>query len=195
MKFPIPKLFLLLAGSLLLACEDENPVSNPVVAEASAPMRDYDSGNPDKPQRGEATFSQTQDGVVTAIITVNDPDLGGRRMGVHIHAGGLENPGMHFNADLGMEKACGEQSLGTPWNRPYIGDVGNLETNDAGQGSLTVTTDLWNLDDSESPNNILNRSLIIHFGESNFAQECDPNHDPGHSHSNPKYLRGLITLD
>ena len=188
-------LFCLISAGLFTACDDEVPQNEAPqqVFAAKADLVDYFSGNTDTPTYGQATFTQNSEGVVSLTIEVDYAELGGRTMGVHIHEGGLENPGMHFNADLGMEKACSEVSLGESWNKPYIGDVGNLVTNDEGVGSLTVSTDLWNLNDTEAANNILNRTLIIHFGESFFTMECDPNHVPDHSHPNAKFVAGLIT--
>ncbi len=112
---------------------------------------------------------------------------------IHIHNGSCEQPGMHWNQNQGMDmKFCGELSLGIPWAKPYAGDVGNLSVDYAGNGSLTLKTNLWRIG-SNDDKDLNGRSIVIHETLSDFNGECDPFHDHFHAHNNPKIACGLIT--
>jgi Cu/Zn superoxide dismutase len=183
---------------LVSACEDDVPdlrqkssAPDTLVAEATL----LQVNQADQIVRGKAVFWTIDSTVVHLKIDVNDAWLGGRLMAVHIHQGGAENPGMHFNAGLPMQqKACTTLSLNQAWGKPYIGDVGNIKTNDSGIGEYEISTDLWSIHSNAPANSILNRAVVIHYAPTDFEEECDPEHVPDHDHANPEYAIGNIKL-
>ena len=194
-------LFCLISAGLFTACDDEVPnltegepkavIPDTLVAEAIL----YQIGQSENIARGKAVFWTTDSIVVNLKFSVNHDWLGGRYMAIHIHEGGTENPGMHFNAGLPMDqKACNTISLNEPWGKPYIGDAGNLRTNDNGIGEFEISTELWSIHNTKLANSIVNRAIVLHYRPSDFELECDPTHVPDHNHSNPKYAMGNIAL-
>ena len=142
---------------------------------------------------GQATFSQ-KDSVVTITIALEHfpPNT---IHAVHLHQGGCEMPGMHWNLGEPMTtRFCNETSLGIPWAKPMAGDVGNVSVSYDGSGVFTIKTDLWRLG-SQDHRDILGLSIIIHEAYEDFITECDPSHTHNHTHPNAKVACGIITLD
>lgn len=90
---------------------------------------------------GEATLVEGAGGSVEVALTVAGLEAG--EHGVHVHETGrceppFESAGGHFNPDStqhGLENPEG----------PHAGDLPNVSVDDAGNGSLTETTDLFTL--------------------------------------------------
>lgn len=79
--------------------------------------------------------------------------------GIHIHEFGDcsapdgSSAGDHFNPDKSRHG-------GPEGPRHHRGDLGNIEANASGRGTLNFTTDAFTLDDG--PYGILGRSLVVH---------------------------------
>ena len=137
---------------------------------------------------GTAVFGQSDNLVqFTILLKGMTPNT---RKAVHIHNGTLEKPGRHWNQGY-LYAACDSLSLGRRWNKPFLGDVGNVVINSEGNGKLIVQTDLWRIN-SEDNNDLLNKVIIIHENPQDFSNECTPDHI--HNHSNKKIAGGMIAL-
>jgi len=137
---------------------------------------------------GTAVFGQSQDRVRLTIslwgMTPNSAKA------VHIHNGSLEAPGRHWNQGY-LFAACDSVSLGSRWDKPFLGDVGNVSIDDEGNGEFTLFTDLWRINSGDN-NDILDKVIIIHEDPQDFSNECTPNHI--HDHTNQKIAGGAIRL-
>ncbi len=109
---------------------------------------------------------------------------------VHLHMGNCEQPGHHWN-QMTMDNYCDVDVMGEPWLRPKAGDVGNVNTDSNGDGKLTVSSDLWELNTSTA-NDISGMVLIIHEKPEDFVAECAEQHV--HMHNNRKIACGTVEL-
>lgn len=144
--------------------------------------------------KGELTGNVSmvfQDGVTTTTITLFGMEANTSHA-MHVHQGSLENPGRHWNQNI-FTTFCNEKSMGELWAKPAAGDVGNIEIDAEGNGTFTLQTDLWSLD-QELDSDIDGNVLFIHQMSENFAEECDPNHQHTHGHTNAKIAGGVLTL-
>ena len=139
---------------------------------------------------GKASFFQTAE-VVTIEIELSGQTPNTSKA-VHIHEGTVEVPGRHWNAGKFIAQ-CNTRSLGSVWARPFIGDVGNVDIDENGNGTFSLRTDLWQLNSGDE-RDLLDRPIIIHENAQDFIEECDPFHDHTHAHSNPKIAGGEIKL-
>jgi superoxide dismutase, Cu-Zn family len=178
-------LLTLLLSGMLWSCKDkETPAPAPSAAFAS--LYTFGSGSGLR-QIGDARLLQ-EGGIVTLTVELYNLPPGGQHA-LHLHEGSCEDPGMHWNGG-GSEKHCSTPSMGTPWGRPYLGDIGNITIGQDGKGSLSLSTNLWALGDG-SPLDVLGKVLMVHGEPEDFALECDPNH-MNHPHTNPRMACGQV---
>ncbi len=116
---------------------------------------------------GRVDFVETGGGL-QVVVTLSNVTPAGKH-GIHVHengscdeggkaAGGHFNPGGKPHGFLvtdGHDKA-------------HVGDMGNIEINDKGEGALVVF--LPDLSLTEGKNNITARAVILHAKEDNFGQ-------------------------
>lgn len=104
---------------------------------------------------------------------------------------GLE-PGMHAihiheNADCSADDGT---SAGGHWNPTHEkhgkwgdaegyhrGDIGNFEADENGNGTISMTTDLWCIDCADDTKNIVGKGIIVHEGTDDFTSQ--PSGDAG----------------
>ncbi len=110
------------------------------------------------------------------------------RHAVHLHMGTCENPSHHWNQGSN-ENYCEVLNLGEVWARPKAGDVGNVNTDASGSGTLVVDSELWSIGTGHS-SDILGSVVVVHGDPENFDRECFENHT--HTHANPKIACGVI---
>ena len=122
---------------------------------------------------GMATFIE-QNGKVTFVAK-----LAGLQPGVHaIH--------IHEKSDC---SAADGSSAGGHWNPTFKkhgkwgvgeyhkGDIGNFTADAAGNGTITLTTDQWNMGSGDPTKDILGKGLIVHQGTDDFVSQ--PSGDAG----------------
>ena len=137
---------------------------------------------------GTAVFGQSDNVVQLTILLENmKPNT---RKAIHIHNGTVEKPGRHWNQGY-LFSACDSLSMGRRWNKPFLGDIGNVDINSEGIGVFTLQTDLWQINSGDN-DDVLNKVVIVHEKPQDFANECTPNHI--HNHSNAKIAGGTIQL-
>ncbi|WP_420577145.1 superoxide dismutase family protein [Ekhidna sp.] len=141
---------------------------------------------------GNASFVY-QDGVTTLEVSLSDMEPNSSHA-MHLHQGTLEEPGRHWNKGKFIT-FCDSISMGKLWQKPFAGDVGNIEIDAEGNGSFTLQTDLWSLG-TEDDGDISGTVLFIHEQFEDFEYECDPTHDhPPGGHMNPKIAGGTVVLN
>ncbi len=120
---------------------------------------------------GTAVFTLGSDGQVTLQVDVQGVTPPGKH-GIHIHEHGDcsheagDSAGGHWNPYNKQHGAFGEGEF-------HLGDIGNIDIDDQGKGSLTLTTALWKLGDA-SLDDVVGRGLILHEGEDNLTPTPDP---------------------
>lgn len=137
--------------------ETHSHVAEVVLSEASA------SG-----LTGIATFTDNH-GSVTLTVNVSN-----------VKTPGLHAIHLHQNGDCSAPDAS---SAGGHWNPTddhhgkwdtehfHKGDIGNIDVKADGTGSLTLTTDKWCVDCSDSTKNVVGKSIIIHEGADDFTTQ------------------------
>lgn len=114
---------------------------------------------------GTATWVQGGSGGATVTISITGAPPGTH--GLHIHAG---NDCGNLN-DAGPGTAAGGH-----WNpldaghaypdasAHHLGDMGNIDIDDAGAGSLTLSNVDWLVTPTSSPNSVVNHAVVFHAG-------------------------------
>lgn len=120
---------------------------------------------------GEAFFVQEANGKVS--------------FGVHVEhvKPGLHAVHIHENGDC---SAADASSAGGHWNptgeehgkwgvHPFqLGDIGNIDVGPDGTGSLSMETDLWNLNEHDE-HSVLGHSVVVHAGADDFKTQPSGN--------------------
>jgi len=114
---------------------------------------------------GEAEFTQDA-GKVTLSLKVRNASPGAHA--VHLHEVGdcsdpeAKSAGPHWNPGATKHGKWGETC--------HMGDIGNVEVNEHGEGSLVLTTDLWTIG-GDPKSDILGKSLIVHAQPDDFQTQ------------------------
>lgn len=124
------------------------------------------SASSDSSVTGMAVFTQHGDQITLTIeIQGASPGL----HAVHIHANGdCSSPdgtsaGGHWNPTGVAHGKWGEGEF-------HLGDIGNITVGEDGTGSITLTTDLWEIG-TGSDVDIVGRGIIVHGGADDFTSQ------------------------
>ena len=168
MSIGIKSTFFLLMGVsiLLMGCErvDQQAGILPIAPEKQANAT-IGSLN-DSGVTGMAIFTQNGDQITLTIeIQGASPGL----HGVHIHANGDcsapdgTSAGGHWNP---TDVAHGKWGKG----EFHLGDIGNITVGDDGTGSITLTTDLWEIG-TGSDVDVIGKGIIVHADADDFVSQ------------------------
>lgn len=120
---------------------------------------------------GEAYFVEEDGGQIA--FGVNVENLSPGKHAVHIHEDGdcsaedAASAGGHWNP---MGKEHGKWGM-EPF---HLGDIGNIDVGENGQGTLSLTTDLWTLGEpGEDDHSVIGKSVIVHAGADDFTTQPD----------------------
>ncbi len=128
----------------------------------------------DSKVEGNAVFTE-EDGVVTMVAV-----LSGMTEGEHaIH--------LHEKADCSAADGTSSGGHWNPTNQPHgkwgsadgyhKGDIGNINADANGNGTITITTDEWCIDCDDANKNIVGKAVIVHQGIDDFKTQ--PTGDAG----------------
>ncbi len=121
---------------------------------------------------GTAKFDADENGKVKMELEINIPAKAGKSVAVHIHEHG----------DCG-DKGAMSHGHWNPTNKQHgkwgsadfhSGDIGNVELDKQGKGTLKLETDLWTLGGGPEKN-ILNKALIVHGGVDDYTSQPSGN--------------------
>ena len=76
-----------------------------------------------------------------------------------------KSSGGHWNPTFENHGSWGSE------NGYHRGDIGNFNTNNNGEGSVSFSTDLWCLDCKDPIKNIVGKAIIIHQGEDDLISQ------------------------
>lgn len=151
---------LILGTGLLLAAACTNTLPGAAVTKAIAVIQPAEGLN----VRGIVTFTQTDTGIVVAA---HISGLTPGKHGFHVHEFGDvsdlngKSAGGHFNPD-------GTKHGGPFDSERHAGDLGNIEANAEGAGSLTYTDPVITLN---GPAAIIGRAVVVHTGEDDLVSQ------------------------
>lgn len=128
----------------------------------------------DSKVKGNAVFTE-EDGVVTMVAV-----LSGMTEGEHaIH--------LHEKADCSAADGTSSGGHWNPTNQPHgewgspdgyhKGDIGNIQADADGNGTITITTDEWCIGCDDPNKNIVGKAVIVHQGVDDFKTQ--PTGDAG----------------
>jgi Cu-Zn family superoxide dismutase len=121
---------------------------------------------------GTAKFDADENGKVKLALEITIPAKAGKSVAVHIHEHGDcgDNGNMshgHWNPTNQQHGKWGSASF-------HSGDIGNVQLDAQGKGTLTLETDLWTLGGS-AEKNILDKALIVHGGVDDYTSQPSGN--------------------
>lgn len=116
---------------------------------------------------GNATFEE-MNGKVKMILNITAPAKANQSVAVHIHEHGAcgdmgKEAHGHWNPTNKQHGKWGSDSF-------HSGDIGNVQLDADGKGSMEMETDLWSIG-GDSTTNILDRALIVHGGVDDYKTQ------------------------
>ncbi|HRN58566.1 MAG TPA: superoxide dismutase family protein [Agriterribacter sp.] len=155
------------AGDHTHAMDDTAPV--PLVSHAEAVLAGTYA---DTAVSGTAKFDAVDNGKVKLELEITIPAKAGKSVAVHLHEHGDcgDNGNLshgHWNPTNQQHGKWGSASF-------HSGDIGNVQLDAAGKGTLTMETDLWTLGGT-AEKNILDKALIVHGGEDDYTSQPSGN--------------------
>lgn len=182
--------FIILIGTS--SCNDE---STPESVFASAELNGVSLNSDESYTANESTYGEVfledlgESVRLTVSLTNGTPNY---RHAIHLHMGSCEQPGHHWNQGQ-TSSFCEALNLGEVWARPKAGDVGNINTDSNGNGTLVVESEFWSIG-SNDPTDLAGVVIVLHENGEDFFGECfDGDHN--HVHMNQKIACGSITLE
>lgn len=137
----------------------------------------------DGKEMGKAKFFQLKDGKIKMVLDVNFPQRADSTVAVHFHEHGDcgnmgENAHGHWNPTNENHGKWGSEAS-------HAGDIGNIQLDSKGHGTISITTDRWNINDKDDAS-ILGRGIIVHGGTDDYTTQPTGN-------SGPRIGCGVIT--
>ncbi len=124
---------------------------------------------------GDVSFYAQPDGRIKKVMTINMKEKANSSVAVHFHEhGDCGNKGDNTHGHWNPTKENHGQ-----WGVPpfHSGDIGNINLNSAGKGTVTLVSDRWSVD-AQSPNNIVGRGIIVHSGIDDYKTQPTGNSGP-----------------
>ncbi len=161
-------LFLLLIGIsiLLVGCERAHQQAGILPTAPAKQAHALIGSSNDSGVTGMAVFTQNGDQItLTAEIQGASPGL----HAIHIHANGDcsapdgTSAGGHWNPTGVAHGKWGEGEF-------HLGDIGNITVEEDGTGSITLTTDLWEIG-TGSDIDVVGKGIIVHADADDFTSQ------------------------
>lgn len=132
---------------------------------------------------GSVKFYRLKDGKIKMDLELNFPERADSTVAVHFHEYGDcgnmgENTHGHWNPTNEAHGKWGSESY-------HSGDIGNINLDAKGDGSISVTTDRWSVDEKDIKN-IIGKGIIVHGGIDDYTTQPTGN-------SGPRIGCGVIT--
>lgn len=124
---------------------------------------------------GNVKFYQLSNGEMRMKLELNYPEKADSTVAVHFHEHGDcgnmgENAHGHWNPT--------KENHGKWGTEPYhSGDIGNIELDGKGHGTVAVTTDRWSITEGDVKS-IIGRGIIVHGGTDDYKTQPTGNSGP-----------------
>ena len=117
---------------------------------------------------GTVQFNE-ENGKVKMMLDITVPKKANQSVAVHIHEHGAcgdmgKDAHGHWNPTKVDHGKWGSAAF-------HSGDIGNVELNGEGKGTMELETDLWTISGSDTTKNILNKAIIVHGGVDDFTTQ------------------------
>lgn len=150
--------------------------SIPMNDTATMPMVDHAMASlsgtkPDTTVSGMVDFKQDGSSV-KMNLTISVPKLANKSVAVHLHEHG--DCGNMGKGAMGHWNPTNEQHGKWGSGQYHSGDIGNVQLDAKGNGTMELTTDRWSLGGS-AKTNILNRAVIVHSGVDDYTSQPSGN--------------------
>ena len=127
---------------------------------------------PDTTVQGTLKFYEQKDGSVKMKLEVLVPKKANQSVAIHLHEHGMcGNAGGdahgHWNPTGAQHGKWGSASF-------HAGDIGNIQLDATGKGTLLLTTKLWTIGGADSTN-IVGRGVIVHSGVDDYTSQPSGN--------------------
>jgi Cu-Zn family superoxide dismutase len=148
---------------------DSTVANDQTVSESNGKAEAVISGTqPDTTVTGTARFSE-DNGKVKMTLDITVPKKANQSVAVHIHEHGScgdmgKEAHGHWNPTGANHGKWGSASF-------HRGDIGNVDLNGEGKGTMELETDLWSISSSDSTKHILNKAIIVHGGKDDFTTQ------------------------
>ncbi len=116
---------------------------------------------------GSASFN-VDNGQVQMILNLTIPKMANKSVAVHLHEHGAcgdmgKDAHGHWNPTNQEHGKWGSAAF-------HLGDIGNVQLDADGKGSLTMSTDLWSLG-GDAKTDIIGRAFIVHSGVDDYKTQ------------------------
>ncbi|HEY1025054.1 MAG TPA: superoxide dismutase family protein [Sphingobacteriaceae bacterium] len=117
---------------------------------------------------GTAVFSQKNGSEVVMKLAITFPTMANKSVAVHIHEhgdcgdSGKEAHG-HWNPTNEQHGKWGSSAY-------HSGDIGNVQLNGEGTGTITLSSDRWTIG-GDATTDILNKAIIVHSGVDDYKTQ------------------------
>ena len=148
---------------------DTTTVTDKVENETNATAEAVLSGTQqDTTVTGTVRFTE-DDGKIKMTLDITIPKKANSSVAVHIHEhGNCGDMGKEAHGHWNPTKENHGKWGSAPFHR---GDIGNVDLNGEGKGSMELETDLWSISGSDTAKNILNKAIIVHGGKDDFTTQ------------------------
>jgi Cu-Zn family superoxide dismutase len=183
MSFLVPCAAAILATSLFGCAGQHRSTSTPTgesTSEPGAPGETGSTGAPAEARDAVATLEGKSGSKMTGLAAFHSDgkkvvlkiDLAGAPPGthaVHIHEKGDcssadgESAGPHWNPTSQQHGKFGHDGF-------HLGDIGNIDVNQDGTGTLTMDTDLWTIGTGER-NDVVGHAVVVHAMQDDMASQ------------------------
>lgn len=122
---------------------------------------------------GTVKFDAQSDGKVKMTVDISVPKEANKTVAMHIHENGAcsdmgKAAGGHWNPTNMQHGKWGEGSY-------HAGDIGNIQLDGNGKGTMTMETDQWAIGGTDKNKDILGKSIILHSGPDDFKSQPSGN--------------------
>lgn len=124
---------------------------------------------------GSAKFYQVNENEIRMDLEINYPARADSTVAVHFHEHGDcgnmgENAHGHWNPTKESHGKWAEASF-------HSGDIGNIQLDNKGHGTVSIVTDRWNVKDHDAKT-IIGRGIIVHGGTDDYTTQPTGNSGP-----------------
>lgn len=167
-----------LCAALMLSCNDGTN-TGATGSDTTATGTDTSSANagamaslaatyPDTTVSGTVRFVTESDGEVKMNLDITIPAKANQTVAVHIHEHGncgdtAHHAGGHWNPTNAQHGKWGADSF-------HAGDIGNVQLDASGHGTIELETRLWSIG-GDAQKNILDKTIIVHGGADDFTSQ------------------------
>lgn len=170
----------LMIAATLAACNSSTETSDTTAdssdvtsMDAGSEMKDHAEAalagiNSDTTVSGTVQFDKMDNGSVKMKLDMTVEKEANKTIAVHIHENGAcgdmgKAAGGHFNPTNMDHGKWGSDAF-------HAGDIGNVQLDGEGHGTMEMETDKWTLG-GDATTNILGKSIIVHSGTDDFTSQ------------------------